>query len=605
MPQNKKYGMLDNYKYFGCLWWQYDKLLFILAGMYLIAGIGVAVLGTLLPSAIVYFLEKQFDLSVILLCISGVVIVHVLSQSFYTLFACMCFDYRVRKAVIQNFFMNLMRKSMQLSYEKLEEANVQSERKMAQNALENGMERCWGNTLDLIYNALLLLIFGGIVFISNPLMVAGLTVLCLIQVFGYKISADYEQKTKAEMKDAIVTQEYIQNKAFDVPAGKDIRLYQMQDWLGAAYKKANRKQVRVVRKINRAYFCYNIVEQTLQLIREVFIYGSLIYQISQGMNVSLAVLYLGAATEFANRFYDFSTCIPKVIRVQNWLADYRNYMEETDYRQQDEGIILPEKTDGKIEVEFRDVCFCYPGSKKEVLSQLNLKIGAGEKIALVGSNGAGKSTIVKLMCGFYSGYTGEILVNGINLRELNLTEYRKRIAAVFQKTELLSATISENVLCEEKHNDAEVIRCLKKVELMEKISNRLDGIHTVLHKDASEDGIWLSGGEEQKLLLARAIHKNAELFLLDEPTAAMDALAENRMYEQYNELIGTKSALFISHRLASTQFCDRILFLEEGKIAEVGTHSELMNLRGSYYEMFEIQSKYYKKQKIQEEAVCV
>lgn len=605
MAQNKTYKMIDNYKYFGRLWWKYDKLLFMLAGMYLIAGIAVAVLGALLPAAIVYFLEQKLQLSVILLCVTGIVFVHVLSQSFFTLFACMSFDYRVRKAVIQNFFMNLMRKSMQLSYEKLEESDVQSERKMAQNALDNGMDRCWGNTLDLIYNALLLLIFGGVVFVSNPLLVAGLTVLCLIQVSGYKISADYEQKTKAEMKDAVVTQEYLQNKAFDVPAGKDIRLYQMQDWLRDAYQRANREHVRVVKKINRAYFGYNFVEQTLQLIREIAIYGSLIYQISQGMNVSLAVLYLGAATEFADRFYDFSTCIPKVIRVQNWLTDYRKYMEETDYRQQEEGIVLSDRAEEKISVEFCDVSFTYPGSDKEVLSHLNLKMNAGEKIALVGSNGAGKSTIVKLMCGFYSGYTGEIYINGINLKDLNLTEYRNRIAAVFQKTELLSASISENVLCSERNDDAEVINCLERVNLWEKISKKKDGIHTVIHKDASEDGIWLSGGEEQKLLLARAIYKKAKLFLLDEPTAALDAIAENQMYEQYNELIGEKTALFISHRLASTQFCDRILFLEEGQIRESGTHRELMELQSGYYEMFEIQSKYYKKQKMQEEAVCV
>ena len=605
MKKEKKYGIIENYMYFGRLWWKYDKLLFAFAGGYLVVGLLVAVLATLLPSAIVYFLEENFKLNTILLLVAAIVTVHVISQSLSSLFAWMCFEFRVRKAIVQDFFMNLIRKSLHLSYEKLEESKVQSERKMAQTALEDGIERCWSNTLDLVYNSFLLLIFGGIVMTSSPLLVVVLTVLCLIQVAGYKISADYEQKTKAEFKDVVVTQEYLQNKAFDVPAGKDIRLYQMQGWLSEVYRRVNKRHKEISTKISVGYFYYNIVEQTLQLIRELLIYGSLIYQISQGMNASLAVLYLGSATEFSNRFYDFSTCIPKIIRVQNWLIDYRKYMEEKDYRPQEEGVKLSVMEGEAISVEFRDVSFTYPGSDNEVLSHLNLKIDFGKKIALVGSNGAGKSTIVKLICGFYSCYSGDIYINGINMKELDLADYRKKIAAVFQKTELLSTTVAENILCKEENDPQEVESCLKKVDLWDKIQEFPRGMDTVLHKDTSEDGIRLSGGEEQKLLLARAIHKNAGLFLLDEPTAALDALAENRMYEQYNELIEDKSALFISHRLASTQFCDKILFLKNGVICEEGTHSELMERGGSYYEMFEIQSKYYKNQKQQEEEVCV
>lgn len=603
MKQEKKYGIIDNYRYFGRQWWKYDKKLFALAGAYLTVGLIVAVLAAVLPSAVVYFLEQQFNLPGILLCVGTIVVVHVVCQSLYTLFGYMSFDYRVRKAIVQKFFMDLIRKSLELSYEKLEESGVQSERKMAQNALENGMERCWNNTVELIYNTLLLLIFGGIVATANPWLVLVLTILCCIQVTGYKISADYEQKTKKKLKDIVVTQEYLQNKAFDVPAGKDIRLYQMQDWLTGVYRKTNKRFNKINARISRGYIYYNVVEQILQLIREVLIYGSLIYQISQGMNASLAVLYLGSATEFADRFYDFSTCIPKILRVQNWLTDYRKYMEETDYRPQEEGQKLTVGKGEALTVDFQNVSFCYPGSDREVLSHLNLQIRSGEKVALVGSNGAGKSTIVKLMCGFYSGYSGEILINGINMKDLNLADYREKIAAVFQKTELLSVTVAENISGREAYEKDLVEESLEQVELWEKVNRLPRGIQTVIHKDAAEDGIWFSGGEEQKLLLARAVYKQAGLFLLDEPTAALDALAENRMYEQYNELIGEKTALFISHRLASTQFCDRILFLEAGQIREAGTHQQLMERRGSYFEMFEIQSKYYRQQK-QEEGVC-
>ena len=219
-------------------------------------------------------------------------------------------------------------------------------------------------------------------------------------------------------------------------------------------------------------------------------------------------------------------------------------------------------------------------------------------MALVGINGAGKSTIVKLLCGFYMPDEGHIYINGTDLATMDLDAWYRSLAAVFQDAFTYSFSIADNVTCSMGEDyDAEKCReTLKDAGLWEKMQKLPQKEKTFIGKEVSEDGIHLSGGETQKLMLARALYKGCALLLLDEPTAALDAIAENEMYEKYNEMLTGKTALFISHRLASTRFCDHILFLENGKITEEGTHEELMQKNGGYAEMFLVQSRYYKEE---------
>ena len=221
----------------------------------------------------------------------------------------------------------------------------------------------------------------------------------------------------------------------------------------------------------------------------------------------------------------------------------------------------------------------------------------GEKslVLFVGINGAGKSTIVKLICGLYQPTEGQITVNGLSLTDLNPAQYYESIAAVFQEPFALSFFIAENVSCStlEETDRTRCREALTRAGLWEKIAGLPQKEETYLGKDMTDDGVTLSGGEMQKLMMARALYKNCRLLLLDEPTAALDAISENEMYETYSTLLKNKTALFISHRLASTRFCDTILFLENGKIKERGTHDELLALGGSYAHMFEVQSQYY------------
>ena len=256
----------------------------------------------------------------------------------------------------------------------------------------------------------------------------------------------------------------------------------------------------------------------------------------------------------------------------------------------------PELAEEKpLEICFSHVSFSHPGGDKRILDDVSFTLHAGEHTALVGINGAGKSTIVKLICGLYQPTEGNITINGIPLGSLNPAQYYKAIAAVFQDPFALSFSIAENVSCSplEETDRNRCREALIRAGLWEKIASLPQKEETYLGKDMADDGITLSGGEMQKLMMARALYKNCHLLLLDEPTAALDAISENKMYETYSTLLKNKTALFISHRLASTRFCDTILFLENGKIKECGTHDELIALGGSYAHMFEVQSQYY------------
>jgi ATP-binding cassette subfamily B protein len=249
------------------------------------------------------------------------------------------------------------------------------------------------------------------------------------------------------------------------------------------------------------------------------------------------------------------------------------------------------------EIEFRNVSFNYEGSDKKIFEDLSFKIKAGEKIALVGNNGAGKTTIVKLLCGLYPPVSGEVFVNGKLLWDgsMSVKQYMKSVSVLFQDTNPFALSIAMNVAsCDEKDMNREKVKeSLKKAGLSDKVETLIHKEDTYITQQLDDDGVQLSGGEVQKLLLAKAIYKDGSFLILDEPTSALDPIAESKIYEEYNRFANNKTAVFISHRLASTKFCDRILFLENGKIIEEGSHAELMAKGGKYREIFDIQSHYY------------
>ena len=256
------------------------------------------------------------------------------------------------------------------------------------------------------------------------------------------------------------------------------------------------------------------------------------------------------------------------------------------------GDSFTEMTKGVI--EFRNVSFRYPGTKELVLDHVSLKIEPSEKIAVVGKNGSGKTTLVKLLCRLYEPEEGEILWNGKNIREYDLREWQKIFAIVFQDYSLLSLTLGQNVAASEQYEAERAKEVLQLAGFGERLNKLKKGLETVVYPEYEQDGVSFSGGEEQKIAIARAIYKGGQICILDEPTAALDPVSESRVYESFDEIVKGKTAVYVSHRLSSCKFSDRIFVLDNGKIAESGTHEALLSKNGLYAQLWQAQAQYYK-----------
>lgn len=259
-------------------------------------------------------------------------------------------------------------------------------------------------------------------------------------------------------------------------------------------------------------------------------------------------------------------------------------------------LTVEKRNDCNYEIEFCNVSFRYPGAEEYALKEVNLKFQIGEKLAVVGENGSGKTTFIKLLCRLYDPTEGEILLNGINIKKYNYLEYLSIFSVIFQDFKLLSLPLGQNVAVNINYSKEKITDSLKKAGLEERICQMKEGLETYLSKEFSENGIEISGGEAQKIAIARALNKDAAFLILDEPTASLDALAEYEIYTKFHEIAGDRTAIYISHRLSSCRFCDEIIVFDRGKICQQGTHNDLLaNPQGKYYTLWNTQAQYYKK----------
>ncbi|MPM54504.1 Beta-(1--_2)glucan export ATP-binding/permease protein NdvA [bioreactor metagenome] len=388
---------------------------------------------------------------------------------------------------------------------------------------------------------------------------------------------------------------------YDFSYGKDIRIYKLGAWLSKKFQHFKDDGVAIQRKIKYKYFKVGAVEVLLLLLREGIIYGYLIYRVVRGkMTIGDFTMYFATISGFAMWMQKVMADLA-FIRSQNlYLNDFRDFLELDDEKQYPNPVEIPKNN--SYEIEFRNVSFKYPHSDRYIYKNLSFTIKAGQRLAIVGVNGAGKTTFVKLLTRLYDPTEGQILINGINIKEFNKKEYNKLFSVVFQEIRMFAFSVAENVALTTKANidEERVIKAIEKAGMGDKVRSLKKGIHTTLLKFLDNEGVELSGGENQKLALARAIYKDGDIIVLDEPTAALDALAEYNIYKGFNDLVGEKTAIYISHRLASTRFCDVIAFFEDGEVKEYGTHEELLAKSGRYAEMFNIQAHYYQEEAEQE-----
>ena len=377
---------------------------------------------------------------------------------------------------------------------------------------------------------------------------------------------------------------------------KDIRIFGLRPWIDELYAKAMAAYTAFQSKAQGIYFWARIVDLVLTFLRNALAYAYLIgLVIGNGLSVSEFLLFFSAVGGFtawvSGILGGFNTLHTQSLD----LSSVRECLEYPEPFKFEDGESIEAEANRLYEIKLENVSYRYPGADKDTLTNINLTLHPGEKLAVVGLNGAGKTTLIKLICGFLDPTEGRILLDGKDIRDFNRRDYYMMFSAVFQEFSLLAGTIATNVAQDSVGIDMDrVVDCVEKAGLRKKIESLKDGYETYLNREVFEDAILLSGGETQRLILARALYKNAPFIVLDEPTAALDPIAESEMYQKYNEMTSGKSSIYISHRLASTRFCDRIIMIADGGIGEEGTHDELLKAGGKYAELFEVQSKYYK-----------
>lgn len=439
------------------------------------------------------------------------------------------------------------------------------------------------------------LLFGGVVSMLHPLIVVFLAVGCAISyaMTAWERKANYRQMDERNAADK--RRGYVNHMADTYRYGKDIRLYRMQGFLHTLSGKIINDCQHYVDLWERRSFLTAVVSFLIILVRDGLAYGFLISKAVSGeVDAAQFVLYFSAITALSGYMNDILANWARVAEGAMQISDFLEDQEIPDKLSRSKGIPAPK---GLFSIEFKDVCYRYPMGEKQVLNHVSFRIEAGEKIALVGLNGAGKTTLTMLMCGLLLPDSGEVLIDGHSILDYNRDELYDLFGLVPQNYSLLPMSIGRNIACtktEEEIDRQKLWACLEMVGLAEKIRSLPMQERTPLNRRVYPEAVDLSGGEKQKLLMARLLYKNPPCMILDEPTAALDPIAESKMYEKYNEITANATPVFISHRLASTRFCDRIFLLDGANFAEEGTHEELMAAGKKYRELFDIQSRYYK-----------
>lgn len=489
-------------------------------------------------------------------------------------------------------------KALSMNYQMLEQPKILDMHEKAMQATggnDNGVEGLMRSVYELGVHAVTMLVAVSAVTLLDWRMIIILSAIAVIQYLFFQYTV---KKDKREVWDKLAPTwrkiDYMERTTQDFDYAKDIRLFGMKDWLsdkqhGILMEKQDKKLY------SRNLWIYNTgFAHVMSMLSTAAVYGVLIFSVvDRGMSIGNFTLYLGLCTTFTAALTEFLNAMVKYKQRSLEVDDFRSFME---LKTEEEGDFLPIPKSGPYTFEFRNVSYKYEGAQDYALKNLSLTLKAGSRLAVVGQNGAGKTTFIKLLLRLYDVTGGEILLNGIDIRRFRREEYYRLFSPVFQNVEVFAFPIAENVSMKRPGDtDKQLAKeCLVQAGMQEKIEGLEKGVDTQLLKIIDDDGVDFSGGEKQKLALARSLYKNAPIIVLDEPTAALDALAEYRLYRSFDEIIGDKSAVYISHRLSSTRFCDNIAMFKAGEMVEYGTHDELLDKKGAYAEMFEIQAQYYK-----------
>ncbi len=490
-------------------------------------------------------------------------------------------------------------KVLSLKYELLEKPDVMDVAERASQATndnQNGVEGMMNIMNRLGESALTVIVTFVAVTVLDPRLIIVMIVLTVAQHFYMKhiIKVD-KREVWDRLSGSWRSRHYMERVTQDFDYGKDIRLFNLADFLTGKFNEINSFFIERNDYHHKLWLRYNFVAAAAGTIIKGGIYAALYIAVLQkDMSVGNFTMFLSFALAFSRGLINFLQRLGDLRKASLETDDFRSFIELDTGDDEKDCIPVPEAD--SYEIEFKDVSYRYLKSEKDALSHLNLTIRHGEKLAVVGLNGAGKTTMIKLLLRLYDPTEGQITLNGTDIKKFKRSDYYRLFAPVFQNVEIFAFLMSENIAMrsENELDRDKAVKAACEAGLEEKLESLVKGIDTPLTKIVEDDGVDLSGGEKQKLALARALYKGAKIVVLDEPTSALDALAEQTMYERFDGMIGARSAVYISHRLASTRFCDRIAMFEEGSLVEYGSHDELMEKNGKYADMFNVQAQYYR-----------
>ncbi len=456
-------------------------------------------------------------------------------------------------------------------------------------------EAIWTTLTDLLTNLIGFGVYLALLSGLHPLLLAVVLATTVASyLFSNHINA-WVYRHRDEEKESLNRFGYLRRTATDRAAAKDIRIFGLKPWLDEVWARVQRLYQDYLKRRQLHYLWIDVADLALTFARDGIAYAYLIWlALTEGLPASQFLLYFTAVSGFTQWVTGILSKGTELHRQTLDIAILRETLDWPEPFRFAGGKPLPAAPDLPCEIRFDHVSYRYPEAEADTLHDIDLTIHAGEKLAIVGLNGAGKTTLVRLACGFLDPTAGRVLLNGQDIRQYDRWDYYALFSAVFQDFSVLEASVAVNVAQRLDTIDTDrVWRCLDQAGLAETVRALPQGLDTKLGRLVYEDGVELSGGQTQRLMLARALYKNGPILALDEPTAALDPLAEDDIYQKYSRMTAGRTALFISHRLASTRFCDRILFMEQGRITEQGTHESLLAANGGYANLFAVQSKYY------------
>ncbi len=505
----------------------------------------------------------------------------------------------------------LNRKTLSLDYDKLENPDIrQHRRKIIENAQINGygvmhMADDIKTFVQSLVNVLFALVFLGEMFVLAArapfrpavyLLFAALAVCLVLKVIFNSWNSRKAAEANMELGNEMLEENRLSQGYYDAE-GMDNRIYRQQTLISRIHDMAVRRHYEVFSRVCNGLIIRGMPGTLLSRLSGLCSYLIICYYCTLGVfPVGSVIKYVGCLGWLTENIGNLFQFFGEVRANEPFLRIYLDYFDIKNDMYQG-SLAVEKRSDKRFDISFKDVSFRYAGQENYALKNISLKLKVGERLAVVGENGSGKTTFIKLLCRLYDPSEGEIYMNDFNIRKYDYRQYLNLFSVVFQDYTLLSLPLGNNVSSAAVWDSVKAERLLEEAGFGERYGQMPKGLETPLYKDFDEDGVNLSGGEAQKVALARALYRDAPFIILDEPTAALDPIAEAEIYAKFDEIVGDKTAIYISHRLSSCRFCDKIAVFDRGTIVQVGTHAELLaDTGGKYLELWNAQAQYYTKE---------